>query len=704
MKKPVFKSFVFSILILLIMPMFFNCNPYIKEEENVIPAPGAPPDKIAVLVDSGLYGSILEKFNRYINDVERNFPVDLFVHCTRNWESLTCEYIREFLISEYHSNGLNGALLVGQIPYALWEQSWPAGTDNYGISSIFYEDLDGSFFDTDADGRYDRHSFGLHEGPEIWVCWMRPPALNQAGHLNAFLDKTHDYYTGLTTVPQRAFAAFHEDYDNNWDTGVLAVKPPLERIYGRPNVETDGVGGDLTSDTDIEARLDGTAYEIADTWQHAFSWGHTWDNGGTFSNEAMALKKGPLMIFIYGCHSGDFHDANGGAGSNINITVAYPFGSSICQAGSGTSWSYGTEYKYMIYDALSNGDYLGKAWFTMESHVETKSFVRNRYPERIPEEECAGNNLIGNPFLVTGFTPSSQPCPKAECDPLYLSGNMGGIVPGLVITHCIEGGMQRKWVVDATGTKACFAGFVAQEGYCGPDYITIPHLWLHTDESNRAAPGTWITWKTGYAPGEEYVWLTDSSGFVARFKNPGEDSCNTVSPAGENVAYNTVHWQTSSVYGSAYGGDKAYDGVVSLESKWASNGGSAESWLALDLGKQCEITGFVVRHEGATGADSFWNTALFRIETGPSLSGPWTTAAAIDNSGQLPCSTTILPHTVTSRYVRLYIIDAGPDNVARIAEFEVYSIGSGCHYDNLLARVQIDVNHDWMQELTINPG
>ncbi len=111
-------------------------------------------------------------------------------------------------------------------------------------------------------------------------------------------------------------------------------------------------------------------------------------------------------------------------------------------------------------------------------------------------------------------------CPPADNAPLSLSGNMGGIFPGLVITNCIDGGMQRKWIVSENTSLACFAGIVPQEGYCGPPYGGdghIPHLWIHTDPGNRVAAGTWIIWCSGYSTGEQYVWNTDSSGFVARF-------------------------------------------------------------------------------------------------------------------------------------------------------------------------------------------
>jgi hypothetical protein len=110
------------------------------------------------------------------------------------------------------------------------------------------------------------------------------------------------------------------------------------------------------------------------------------------------------MTFLYGCHSADFWEAPGTTPFNINIAVSYVFGRSIGQAASGTSWSYGTEYKYLIYEAMrDHNTYLGNAWFSMESYVETASFVQQRYPDRDPRRECAGNTLLGNPFLSVKY-------------------------------------------------------------------------------------------------------------------------------------------------------------------------------------------------------------------------------------------------------------------------------------------------------------
>jgi PKD repeat protein len=145
-------------------------------------------------------------------------------------------------------------------------------------------------------------------------------------------------------------------------------------------------------------------------------------------------------------------------------------------------------------------------------------------------------------------------------------------------------------------------------------------------------------------------------------------------PTGDNVARGAVAWTASSSYSDQYGGDKAIDGVVSPASKWTSDGQSAESWLALDLGADHELTDFVVRHAGTADEPTAYNTQSYRLETGASLGGPWTTLESVDNASGANVSATTLPSPARARYVRLYITDAGIDDYARIPEFEIYGV------------------------------
>jgi len=148
-------------------------------------------------------------------------------------------------------------------------------------------------------------------------------------------------------------------------------------------------------------------------------------------------------------------------------------------------------------------------------------------------------------------------------------------------------------------------------------------------------------------------------------------------PGAANLARGAVAWSASSIFNASYAGDKAYDGGVSATSKWTSNGATVQSWLALDLGAAHPLTRVVVRHAGAAGEPTSYNTQSYRIESGSSLSGPWTVVASVDNGAQQSITTTDLASAVTARYVRLYVVDAGVDNYARIPEFEVYGSSAG---------------------------
>ncbi len=186
----------------------------------------------------------------------------------------------------------------------------------------------------------------------------------------------------------------------------------------------------------------------------------------------------------------------------------------------------------------------------------------------------------------------------------------------------------------------------------------------------------WCAWCDGWnidgSPYEDQI-LADLDGVVtAGYTWPGNNG-TPAEPTGENLALAAADWAASSVYNSSSTGDKAYDGIVSESSKWTSDGTTAESWLAIDLGLECTITGFIVRHAGAAGEPAYFNTQAFRIETGTALEGAaWQTRATVDNSAQANISTVVLDNPVSARYVRLHVTDAGIDQYARIPEFEVY--------------------------------
>ncbi|HEX5993914.1 MAG TPA: discoidin domain-containing protein, partial [Jiangellales bacterium] len=102
--------------------------------------------------------------------------------------------------------------------------------------------------------------------------------------------------------------------------------------------------------------------------------------------------------------------------------------------------------------------------------------------------------------------------------------------------------------------------------------------------------------------------------------------------------------------------------------KWCSAG--ASKWLRIDLESTVNISRLVVRHAGAGGEPTSYNTRAFSIAVSADGSS-WTTAATVtDNTADV----TTHDVTTTGRYVRLDVATPtqNGDPAARIYELEVY--------------------------------
>jgi len=385
-----------------------------------VPATRADADVVALLIDQTLYdqGQVAAKLARYETEVEARFPADLQIH-VGTFASQSAAQVRAFIQNEYNTIGISGVILVGQLPYVIWEQDPTFGT-NHGILAFYYEDLDGTFTDQDADGWLDYHTWGTNDGPEIWSCWMRPPVMDEAGYLEALLDKAHAYYAGEFVTGKRGLVACHSDYDNNfWPSGsTIPSMPALVDIYGLTNVATDGEGTDLVVASELNQLLSSTRYEIAHFWGHANSILQAWDSGYLYNTDILSFPtgNGPLIAHIYGCHSGDFIYHEGTSASNTTIAVAYAFSNGGGQAASGTSWSYGTEGMNYITEAMGDGAYLGAAWKHLLDIRENSVAIHQRYSNRDVCKELSGNSLFGNPFLYANWTGYAYEAGDLNCD------------------------------------------------------------------------------------------------------------------------------------------------------------------------------------------------------------------------------------------------------------------------------------------------
>jgi hypothetical protein len=116
------------------------------------------------------------------------------------------------------------------------------------------------------------------------------------------------------------------------------------------------------------------------------------------------------------------------------------------------------------------------------------------------------------------------------------------------------------------------------------------------------------------------------------------------------------------------------DGSARWDSKWCSGGVGGQT-LTVDLGVARTVVGFRVRHAGAGGETSAWNTRDFELDTSADAQ-TWTHAVTV--TGNTADVTTHPIPSVTARYVRLHVTTAQTSTdvpAARIYELEIFGVG-----------------------------
>ncbi|MDD3647592.1 MAG: hypothetical protein PHS44_03795 [Candidatus Dojkabacteria bacterium] len=366
---------------------------------------------VVLVVGKVVYGQIKPSLDLYIQDVESTSDVKILLANTDSYETFTPEQIRALLI-DYHTNkNIQGALLVGRIPYALWENGWD---DNKGVNSFFYEDLDGNWLDNDSDGYYDYHTWGVNDGPEIWVSWIYPSDVSGTQNmkdLNYFFSKTHSYYTGNLTANKKSFIMLHSDWARDMDF----YYEKFSDIYGN-DVETRG--GYDTSGNPIE--VDGNDYlsHIRNSYQMTLIYVHGsnnthYPNINYINKEDLEVTGGGSMItFIGGCHTGDLL----ASGKDIPIAETYLFRMPTGLVSTATTWSYGPEELQEVTRELKNNNTFADAWFIKQRYRNNSAFYKKRYGETFdPNTHMFGEILFGNPLFKLNEDVCKPDCAGKTC-------------------------------------------------------------------------------------------------------------------------------------------------------------------------------------------------------------------------------------------------------------------------------------------------
>lgn len=114
--------------------------------------------------------------------------------------------------------------------------------------------------------------------------------------------------------------------------------------------------------------------------------------------------------------------------------------------------------------------------------------------------------------------------------------------------------------------------------------------------------------------------------------------------------------------------DYVADGSMANSRMWVAKS-KGQATISFDFGQPYTLCRYVMLNAGRAGLGKELNTRSYSVQT--SLDGKkWALADKVDNNGADVNDTDILP--VEARYVRFVIEDAGADNIARIADIEIY--------------------------------
>jgi hypothetical protein len=125
---------------------------------------------------------------------------------------------------------------------------------------------------------------------------------------------------------------------------------------------------------------------------------------------------------------------------------------------------------------------------------------------------------------------------------------------------------------------------------------------------------------------------------------------------------------TASVYDTGYDSSKATDGSIAPENGWKSSS-AGDKWIRIDFGQNRTISRYVVKNAGTAYMSNVYNTKDFKLQVSTNGTS-WTDVDTVSGNTENIVYRNIT--STTARYVRLYITNAGADNVARVQEFEVY--------------------------------
>jgi predicted alpha-1,2-mannosidase len=274
-----------------------------------------------------------------------------------------------------------------------------------------------------------------------------------------------------------------------------------------------------------------------------------------------------------------------------------------------------------------------------------------------PQAPCAANETVG--LAVDGkLVGNSKFCTLTQPSMLTIDLGSTQSVSTFVIKHAGLGGENTGWNTGA---------FNIQTSTDGTNFSTaatvsgnIASRTVHTLTTARSARFVRVNITTPTNDGNNATRLYEVEVYGGGGTGPTNVALNK--PATADSSCNANEGPEKAVNGSVSGGNS---------DKWCSLG--ATKFLRVDLGAPFAIQSFTVRHAGAGGETTSWNTRDFDLQVSSDGTN-WTTVAS-PRGNTASVTNHPLGTPTSARFVRLNVLvpTQTTDNAARIYELEVYA-------------------------------
>ncbi|TFF96286.1 hypothetical protein EU546_01735 [Candidatus Thorarchaeota archaeon] len=373
-------------------------------------------ETVGIVIADSVYPSIVGGLGRYEGDLEGS-GYQTVVHSDH---LQTHQQLKSLIVNWSQLYSLAGVVLIGRLPYAeFYQPPSPYFDAEVFICDLYLMDLDGSWWDLDSDGIFDKHnaSLGADIHPEIFVGRIDPTCLtwveNPSEQINGYLDKLHAYRTGDVQRSDRALSYIDDDWSTPWGSmwnleiglaysnRTLVNEPQMTKASGWLNY--------LAED-----------YQWAHLCAHSSPTTHYFGPGGVGQGTVSSseIHDVPPTISFYNlfCCSG----AEWTVSDNLAVTYAFSGEHSLAAIGSSKTGSM-MDLEF-FYEPLGQNETLGKSlveWFceSLDSDGEAgQDFLHWYY----------GMNIVGDPTLAIEYdctAVSPQISSPTHPDPIQWYGN-----------------------------------------------------------------------------------------------------------------------------------------------------------------------------------------------------------------------------------------------------------------------------------------